>query len=48
MNMMRQNWKMDGRPWRRDGMRQPQVLGIRNVPKVVHAATIEPRYQDEL
>jgi hypothetical protein len=31
-----------------DGIRHDQVFRIRKVPNVVHAATIDPRYQVEL
>lgn len=43
--LMKVIWSKLGITWRSDGILQPQLLGILNVPKVTPAATIEPRIQ---
>lgn len=41
-------WRQLGITCRRDGIRQPQLLGIWKVPRVTPAATIEPINELEL
>jgi len=45
MKKIRVNWMMEGKPCNTEGILHDQEPLIEKVPKVAHAATMEPRYQ---